>query len=271
MVLRYPIRWFSVKGGSTGVSKNFTEFLDAPKAIPYRNCDFSETILKTSVFRIVSIIKNIGPGIDRIAVDRDYSPPMEPIILASGSLRRQEYFRLMGIPFSIMPSNVDETPTAGKNPRSQAEEIAQRKVTETVRLLQDRIPPWVFGADTVISVQDSIYGKPLDREDARRMLSMLSDREHEVITAMALFNGKKKSIDCRSVVSRVRFAPISDAEMEWYLDTGEWQEVAGSYKIQGLGACFISEVHGSYSGIVGLPMREFYVMLRENGYSYASA
>ena len=104
----------------------------------------------------------------------------------------------------------------------------------------------------------------MDREDARNMLSALQGKTHEVITAIALYNGK--SIDCRSVTSTVSFAPLSEGEIEWYLDTGEWQNAAGAYKIQGLASCFISGISGSYSSIVGLPLRELYVMLNDNGY-----
>jgi septum formation protein len=85
---------------------------------------------------------------------------------------------------------------------------------------------------------------------------------------MALYSGKEKAVDCRSTVSQVTFAPISPEDIDWYIDTGEWQGVAGAYKVQGLASCFISNINGSYSGIVGLPLREFYVMLKENGYAY---
>jgi septum formation protein len=193
---------------------------------------------------------------------------MEPIILASGSLRRQEYFRLLGLPFSIMPSPVDEHYEGSDDPKTVAEELAVRKVNKIVELLKGRIPHWIVGADTLITVDGKIYGKPKDREDAKGMLSILQGRDHDVVTAVALFNGKEKTMDCRSVSSSVSFAPLRESEIEWYLNTGEWQGVAGSYKIQGLASCFISEVKGSYSSIVGLPMREFYVMLKENGYPY---
>ena len=196
---------------------------------------------------------------------------MEPIILASGSLRRQDYFRLLGIPFSIMPSRASEEMTPGLDPRSQAEAIARRKVDEVVKTLEGRLPPWILGADTVVVVDGTVFGKPADKEDARNMLRALSGREHEVVTALALYNGRKKSIDCRSNLSYVRFAQLSEAELEWYLETGEWQGVAGAYRIQGLAACFIAEIKGSYSSIVGLPMHDFYVMLRENGYPYSGS
>jgi septum formation protein len=193
---------------------------------------------------------------------------MEPIILASGSLRRQEYFRLLGLPFSIMPSLIDESPRSGLGPRELAEDLSIRKIKKIVEVLQGRIPSWICGADTVIAVRGEIFGKPADRDAAKKMLSKLQGRDHTVVTAVALYNGKEKSIDCRSVESTVSFAGLSEEEIEWYLNTGEWQGVAGSYKIQGLAGCFISKIKGSYSAVVGLPMHEFYVMLKENGYPY---
>ncbi|GHV69951.1 Maf-like protein [Spirochaetia bacterium] len=193
---------------------------------------------------------------------------MEPIILASGSLRRQEYFRLLGLPFSIMPPPVDENPGGITDPRELAEELAVRKVQKIIELLKGQSPPWICGADTLISVEGQIFGKAANRDDARVMLKALENRTHEVITAVALYNGKTRLIDCRLAVSMVTFAPLSEAEQEWYIETGEWQGVAGAYRIQGLASCFISSIQGSYSSVVGLPLHEFYVMLRENGYPY---
>jgi septum formation protein len=193
---------------------------------------------------------------------------MESIILASGSLRRQEYFRLMGLPFSIMPSLINEDYDENLAPKEITEELAIRKVNRIIELLQGRAPPWICGADTIVSMDGNVFGKPSSREDARNMLNIIQGRAHDVVTAVALFNGRNKSIDCRSVVSTVTFSPLSEAEIEWYLNTGEWQGVAGAYKIQGLASCLISCITGSYTSIVGLPMYEFYVMLRENGYPY---
>jgi septum formation protein len=195
---------------------------------------------------------------------------MEPIILASGSLRRQEYFKLLGLPFNVMPSMLDETPKPGQSPGEFTKKMAVRKVKAIIEQLKGRIPHWICGADTVVSVDGAIFGKPKDRQDAKTMLEKLRGRDHEVATSVALFNGRTQKIDSRSVVSGVSFASLSDEEIEWYLDTGEWQGVAGSYKIQGLGSCFISSIKGSYSAIVGLPMREFYAMLVANGYSYGA-
>jgi septum formation protein len=193
---------------------------------------------------------------------------MEPILLASGSLRRQEYFRLLGLPFNIMPSLIDETYEEGLSPTEIAEDLAVRKVNKIIDVLKGRTAPWICGADTVISMDKDIFGKPLDRDDARKMLLKLQGRDHEVVTAVALFNGKKRNLDCRSVTSVVSFAPLRENEIEWYLNTGEWQGVAGAYRIQGLADCFVSGIKGSFSAIVGLPLHEFYVMLIENGYLY---
>ncbi|AEJ19559.1 Maf family protein [Gracilinema caldarium] len=195
---------------------------------------------------------------------------MEPIILASGSLRRQEYFKLLGLPFNIMPSYVDETAPAELSPREHAEHIANRKVKKILEVLEGRLPLWILGADTIISIDNTIFGKPADRQEAYHMLKTFSGRTHEVITAMALYVGREKRIATKAVSSTVRFSHLRDDEIEWYLDTGEWQGVAGGYQIQALAACFISHIEGSYSGIVGLPIHEFYGMLRENGYPYGA-
>jgi septum formation protein len=193
---------------------------------------------------------------------------MEPIVLASGSLRRQEYFKLMGLPFSIMPSHIDESGAGENSPEETTKEIAVKKVKWIIEQLQGRCPHWICGADTVIALDGAVLGKPSAREEAASMLRNLQGRSHDVVTAVALFNGRTKIIDCRAVTSAVTFAPLSPDEIEWYLDTGEWQGVAGAYRIQGLASCFITGIKGSYSGIVGLPLREFYVMLKDNGYSY---
>jgi len=194
---------------------------------------------------------------------------MEPIILASGSLRRHEFFRLLGLPFSIMRSHADETLVPGLDSRGQAESIARAKVEALLKVIANGSPPWILAADTIIDVDGAVFGKPKDREDAKGMLDRLSGREHQVITSLALYNGRTKAIDCRSNISSVRFMEMSVREIDWYLDTGEWQGVAGSYRLQGIGGCFVSEIKGSYSSIVGLPLHDFYVMLHENGYDYS--
>jgi septum formation protein len=190
---------------------------------------------------------------------------MDPIILASASPRRQDFFRLMGLPFTCIPAMIDETPPVGLTPRQAAEELAQRKALAVAKRSHSTPSPWVFAADTIVVLESEIFGKPADRDDARRMLERLAGRRHEVITAMALYNGRLKTVDCRSKTSEVAFAPLAGAEIEWYLDTGEWEEAAGAYRLQGLGACLIESVNGSPSGVAGLPLYDFYGMLKDNG------
>jgi septum formation protein len=194
----------------------------------------------------------------------------DTIFLASGSPRRIDYFRLLGLPFSSVSPDVDEIVCENAGPQAAAEELALRKVRKVVEATinhdDDRL--WVCGADTLVAMNGKIFGKPKNRDDARNMLRLFSGNTHEVITAVALYSGRTQKSDCRSVVSTISFAPISDGEIDWYLDSGEWQDAAGSYKIQGLASCFVSKISGSYSSIVGLPLREFYVMLRDNGYPY---
>jgi len=175
-----------------------------------------------------------------------------------------------------MPSEVNEDLDEGADPRAVTEELAKRKVHKVVETLKNdpsKAPSstlWVCGADTLIAFNGKLYGKPVDREDARRMLCSFQGKTHEVWSAIALYSGSAETTDCRSVVSTVTFAPLSIGEIEWYLDSGEWQDAAGAYKIQGLASCLISSINGSYSSIVGLPLREFYAILRDNGYNFSN-
>jgi len=185
---------------------------------------------------------------------------------------------MLDLPFVSIAPQVNEDFDEQTDAELVVKELALRKVNKVIQILKESpqsLPPladnaafWVCGADTLISLDSKILGKPRDRRDAACMLRLCSRRDHQVITAIALYNGHNKTTDSRSVQSTVSFAPLSDDEIEWYLDSGEWKDAAGSYKIQGLAACFISGISGSYSSIVGLPLREFYVMLRDNGYPF---
>ena len=190
---------------------------------------------------------------------------MEPIVLASESPRRQEFFRLLGLPFTCMPANIDESFAPGSECRAVTEEFAIKKVKKIAENMKDA---WICGADTLVELDGTIYGKARDRNEAGKTLSCLQGRTHLVHSAVALYNGRAKTMDCRTVTSEVSFAPLTEGEIEWYLDSGEWVGAAGAYKIQGLAACFITGIKGSHFCVAGLPIREFYVMLRENGYPY---
>ena len=178
----------------------------------------------------------------------------------------------MGLPFTCMPASIDETPQPGLNPRQVAEDLAIKKVMAVAKKLKSShssllIPhsSFIFGADTIVVFNNKIYGKPEDRGEAGTMLRMLAGKKHEVITAMAIHNRQNNKTDCRSVSCDVEFAPLTEAEIQWYLDTGEWQGVAGAYQLQNLGGCLIKSINGSPSAVAGLPLHDFYVMLRDNG------
>ena len=192
---------------------------------------------------------------------------METIILASGSKQRLDYFRLLGLPFRVIPSMLDEaaeTAETGVCGRQTVEQLALRKAQKVSDSISEKT--WIAGADTMIFLDGKSFGKPESRQNAFEMLTALQGRTHEVITAIALINEAKNIRDYCSVASKVTFAKMEKNELEWYLDTGEWEGAAGSYKIQGKASCFISRIDGSYSSIVGLPLHEFYVMLKNNGY-----
>jgi len=195
---------------------------------------------------------------------------MEPIILASGSPRRQEYFKMLGLPFSILPALIDESKITQTNPVKLTAELAVKKVEKVIEVMNNRLPKWIFGADTVIAANGEILGKPANRQEAVLMLGQLSGKQHKVVTSIALYNGKEKKTDCRSAVCTVNFAPLKEEEIEWYIETNEWQGAAGAYRIQGLAGCFITEIKGSPSTVAGLPLREFYAMLKDNGYPYGA-
>ena len=172
---------------------------------------------------------------------------------------------------------IDETPKPGLNPRQIAEDLALRKTLAVAEKTgtSRAVPPaagarWIFGADTIVVLDGEIFGKPADRAAAGVMLQRLAGRRHEVITAMALFNARENKTDCRSASSEVQFAPLTAGEIEWYLDSGEWQGAAGAYQLQKLGGCLVQSINGSPSGVAGLPLCDFYAMLRGNGYQFGA-
>ena len=176
----------------------------------------------------------------------------------------------MGLPFSILPAEIDESQIIQTNPLKLTEELAKRKVEKVIEIMKARLPTWICGADTIIAMNGKIFGKPANREEAAAMLRELSGKQHKVVTSIALFNGQTGKIDCRGASCAVTFAPLTEAEIEWYLDTNEWQGVAGAYRIQEMASCFITQIKGTPSTVAGLPLREFYVMLRDNGYPYGA-
>ena len=193
---------------------------------------------------------------------------MEPIILASSSPRRQEILKMLKIPFRVIIPNIDETLSSAIDLEQIPELLAREKVTAVIHSLPaGQEIQWVLGADTVILFEDKIIGKPENHDQAVEFLSALQGKTHTVLTAIVLYNGRKKKTVSRLCKTKVTFAPMSNEEIEWYVDTGEWHGAAGGYRIQSLASAFISNIEGSYSGAVGLPIFELYDILKEQGYS----
>ena len=193
---------------------------------------------------------------------------MEPIILASSSPRRQEILKMLKIPFRVIIPNIDETLSSAIDSEQIPELLAREKVTAVIHSLPaGQEIQWVLGADTVILFEDKIIGKPENHEQAIEYLSMLQGKTHTVLTAIVLYNGRAKKTVSRLCKTKVTFAPMSNEEIEWYVDTGEWHGAAGGYRIQSLASAFISNIEGSYSGAVGLPIFELYDILKQEGYS----
>ena len=187
------------------------------------------------------------------------------LILASASARRAEILRDAGLPFIVLSSAVDETPFPGESPNEHVERLALAKA----ELVAARAvgPAIIIGADTVISLDGLILGKPRSTDDARQMLEKLSGRTHSVLTGVALI--RLPDAERRTFVEStlVHFAGLSSEEIIRYLATGEPYDKAGSYAIQGHAGRFIPRIEGCYFNIVGLPLSRFYHSLVELGWS----
>ena len=188
--------------------------------------------------------------------------PHPLLVLASASPRRVDLLTQIGFPPDLVaPADIDETPLKDETPTHHAERLAIEKAR---RIAADHPNHFVLGADTVVACGRRILPKAEDPATARKCLSLLSGRRHRVFGGVALI-GPDGRIALRRVQSAVAFKRLSDAEMDWYLDSGEWQGKAGGYAIQGLAARFVREIIGSYSNIVGLPLFETAQLLTGRG------
>jgi len=198
------------------------------------------------------------------------------IVLASASPRRQEILRNAGISFSVQAADIDETPLKDELPRACAERLAREKA---LAIWHTHPQDLVLGADTIVVVEESILGKPVDADDAARMLRLLSGRVHQVITgvcvagavgsASAADGGSSRNADEQpatgSETTLVTMNELSDEEIRGYVATGEPMDKAGAYAIQGIASRWIPRIEGDYSNVVGLPVSLVYRMLRERG------
>jgi septum formation protein len=188
---------------------------------------------------------------------------MNRLYLASGSPRRRELLTQIGVPFSTLATNIDETPLAAEPAEIYVERLARAKAQAGLAALANPRGAVVLGADTSVVLGGQILGKPLDRTDAQAMLAALSGTTHQVLTAVALASSERCEV--RLVSSKVSFRPLSAAEIEAYWASGEPADKAGSYAIQGLAAVFVSHLEGSFSAVVGLPVCETAALLADFG------
>lgn len=187
------------------------------------------------------------------------------IYLASASPRRQELLRQMGIGFEVLAAGIEESRRPEESPAAYVQRVAADKAQCVARLLAERgLPPHpVLGADTEVVVGDEVLGKPRDRDHAVQLLRRLSGRTHTVLSALCLVlpTGVYRALS----ESRVRFAVLHDAEIVDYVASGEADDKAGGYAVQGRAAAFIERIEGSYSGIMGLPLFELTQLLKQAG------
>ncbi|WP_321837499.1 Maf family protein [Pseudomonas kulmbachensis] len=182
---------------------------------------------------------------------------MTSLYLASGSPRRRELLTQIGVPFQTVSAAIDETPLQNESPVAYVERLAREKAQAGRQQLLTSKPDdgfCVLGADTAVVLDEHILGKPVDEADALAMLMALSGREHEVLTAIAIVDAGR--CETRVVRSQVRFRNIDKQEASLYWASGEPQDKAGGYAIQGLAAVFVAGLNGSYSAVVGLPVCE---------------
>ncbi|MBI9101388.1 MAG: Maf-like protein [Spirochaetales bacterium] len=217
-------------------------------------------------------------------MNKDLTPPTPAegvLYLASGSPQRKLLLDQMGVNYKAFPQDIDETFVA-HSPEEEAKRLAKGKVESLLRVYPG---VWALGADTFVTIKTishskkpgttsfpgfhliypRLLGKPKDRKDAESILTLLSGRTQTVVTglALALPDGK---IVTKVVKTRVKFSKLSTSDIRWYLDTGEWEDAAGAYRIQNKGACLADTIKGSYSNVVGLPIKALYGILHSNNY-----
>lgn len=183
------------------------------------------------------------------------------IYLASSSPRRQALLEQIGVRYHVVEVSVDETWDGRESPQEYVQRLALQKVRAARRVVADNTLP-VLAADTAVVLDGQILGKPKDRRDALGMLERLSGRRHQVLTAVALVNEREA---VRTSISTVTFAATTPAQRAAYVASGETDDKAGAYAIQGRAAIFIERVEGSYSGVMGLPLFETAELLRDCG------
>jgi septum formation protein len=182
------------------------------------------------------------------------------LVLGSASPRRRELLGRLGLSFEVDPADIDESTRPDETPRDYVTRLAEEKAR---RVASRHEAAAVLAADTTVELDGRALNKPQDRDESAQMLRALRGREHVVHTGIALWVGGE--VTTRTVSTRVRFRAFSDATLAGYVESGEGLDKAGSYGIQDLGAALVSEVHGSYTNVVGLPCAETIELLEQRG------
>ncbi|MBH0170753.1 Maf family protein [Fictibacillus sp. 18YEL24] len=191
---------------------------------------------------------------------------MKRLILASASPRRYELLSLTLLPFETYPSTLEEKMDLSLTPSRLVESLAEQKAADIFTQKPDCV---VLGADTIVSYQNNRLGKPKDRIEAAEMLRMLSGQTHDVYTGVCLIDQTKKVIF--SVKTSVTFYTLDENTIDWYLNTGEPFDKAGSYGIQGSGSLLVEKIDGDYFNVVGLPISKVVRSLKDFGFSFTES
>jgi septum formation protein len=200
---------------------------------------------------------------------------MHPLILASSSPRRREILESLGFSFGIMTPDTDESVHDHLEVEERVLRLAEDKAMAVARDIHGGRECLVLGADTLVRLraggnsESAVLGKPRDRSEAGDMMRALAGRSHDVYTGIALVGYPGLAVQTIRSESRVTFAPMTGEEIEEYLDSGDWEGVAGAYKVQGRAALYIEGIEGSWSGIMGLPIRELYVILKRAAFPWS--
>ena len=183
---------------------------------------------------------------------------VQPLVLASQSPRRKELLEVLGIPFSIVVPLTDESPWPDESPEDYVVRVARDKARNVGSLVDRSV---VLSADTVVTIEGEILGKPRDRSDAIRMLTRLSGRDHQVFTAVCIINQLNSEMREGLEKTTVSFRKLTGREIEDYIDRESVMDKAGAYAIQGFASAFIPRISGSYSNVMGLPLALVYDFL----------
>jgi len=184
------------------------------------------------------------------------------LILASASPRRRQFLSDLSLHFTVLPADIDETPLPGESPAAFALRMAEEKAAVVARL---HPASWVLAADTVVTIDGEIIGKPADAVHAVEILRQLRDRTHQVITGLALRCVQESCIVSCAETTQVTFADFPDAVLTAYVRTGEPLDKAGAYGIQAGGAFLVKELRGSCSNVIGLPLDRCLALLLRHG------